>query len=168
MTLEMKLEHLVPPLKDHPEVIESEESEGEQESDGEQERGRTLQFKIEDFKCQWALMDGCFKKMKSVFIKLGVLKNKWSLKKPEDEIMLSDYIVTDQSLNEKFENVFGENSRILGKCIYILISCLRDNISFNFMEFIKLFTGLIVSKLSKHNKQIVKDANKKERNKVVF
>ena len=83
--------------------------------------------------------------MKAIYLKFAVLKPKRDLKKEED-LTLSDYVITEESLTGGFERVFGKNSVILGKCIYILMSNLRDNIAFNFLEFIKYFTGLFVSK----------------------
>ena len=92
--------------------------------------------------------------MKKFYLSFALIKPLRASKKLSER-NLSDYDITEQSLLNNFEQVFGKHSLILGKCIYVLSSGHLDNISFNFLEFIKLFTSLI-------------DANKKERNKVIY
>jgi hypothetical protein len=104
-----------------------------------------LQYKIIDFQESWKDKRLEFTNMKKFFLNFAVIKPIRANKRPTD-ITLSDYDVTEQSFLSKFEEVLGQNSLVLGKLIYVLASGHLDNISFNFLEFCKLFTNLIVSK----------------------
>ena len=89
--------------------------------------------------------------MQAFFIQLSLPNSNTK----KSERILAEYTLTEQSLLDNFEKIFGPRSLVLAKCVYILASRKQDHIKFNFLEFMKPFIVLF-------------DNNKKERNRVAF
>jgi hypothetical protein len=62
-----------------------------------------------------------------------------------DEPKLVDYVITEQSLKEGFEKVFGARCDIFATLLYIRGSGRLDYYHINLMEFYDLFRLLLVS-----------------------
>lgn len=96
--------------------------------------------------------------MQEVFKKLGIVERstlqkleKINRKLPADEHeepKLCDYVITENSLKEGFESVFGAKCDIFATLLYINGSHKRDFCKLNLIEFYDLFKPLLVSRFT--------------------
>jgi hypothetical protein len=67
------------------------------------------------------------------------------MRKLPEERTVVDYDLTEKTLLDKFESVFGKGSKVLGQLIYIYGSQMVEHTHFDFVKFINIFIDLYVS-----------------------
>jgi hypothetical protein len=136
----------VPPLKDYPEEIESEDS-NEGETPEEVEKSRVFNYDISRLEDEWRIFPGDFKAMQAFFMNYSEILPKKKYKEP-DQLLVSDAIITQESFVQGWTNHINPHSTVIADIIYIHASKRREHIKFNFLEAINLFHFLFVSKAS--------------------
>lgn len=139
-SVEKKLFKVIPPLKDFPEEIESEDSDAS-ETYSVAEQARCLGFDIEKFKQAWigtTVGPGqqekrlTFASLENFYINYA--KIKWKRRKKHvDERTLVDYELDETSFLEGWRKNVGPDSDIVAKIIYIRASEKKDHVHFNFL-----------------------------------
>lgn len=92
--------------------------------------------------------------MHQFYIKFAKIQKRRMRKLPEERTVV-DYDLTEKTLLDKFEIVFGKGSKVLGQLIYIYGSQMVEHTHFDFVKFINIFIDLY-------------SENKEDRNKVIF
>ena len=69
-----------------------------------------------------------------------------------DEPNVLEYHITEKTLTENFEKVFGYKCDIFAKLIYVKLSGNKDCATINFPEFLSLFMPLLNENRDKRNR----------------
>ena len=146
----------IPPLKEFPEEILSEDSNISEKSDYVLKK-TTLNNKIKYWKDEFEEVPEMVLHLENCYRTLSTLKShktEKDLREDEERYPVCDYVMTEKSILDGWKDVTGSRCDIFSKVFYLHASKMQDYAKLDFMDFLRVVMPLYENNFVKRNRHV--------------